>query len=95
MTDLFFTLIIIALLTGFFFYIREQERKTSKLINALLSKDTTDYVSRTLAENTQIKPEVNGNTNPDLISMEQLDDDAFDAHIKATLDNKLVDQEVV
>jgi hypothetical protein len=94
MTEIIFAIIIIALLVGFGWYIREQERKISKLINALLAKDSQEYVNRTLAENTQIKPEVNGPQDPDLIPMDQLSEEGFDSHIQAMLNNKVADQEV-
>lgn len=94
MTDFIFAFIILALLGCFAWYVREQGKERSKLLNALLAKDSQDYVNRTLAENTTIKPEVNGNTNLDLMPFDQLSDDQFDEHIQATLGNEVVDQEV-
>lgn len=95
MTDIAFTIIILALLGGFGWYIREQHKQHTKLINAILAKDSQEYVNRTLAENTTIKPEVNGPQDPDLIPMDQLSEEGFDNHIQAVLHNQVADQEVV
>lgn len=96
MTDITFGIIILALLGGFSWYVYKQEQKEAKLINAILSKDSQEYVSRTLAENTKIKPEINGaEEEPDLMSMDQLTDEGFDSHIQAMLNNKVADQEVI
>ena len=95
MTEAFLTIIILALIGVFMWYIKKQEATVSKLINAVLSKSGDEYVNRTLADNTQIKPEINGHHNPDLVAMDQLSDEQFDAHIAAQLDNEdAVDQEV-
>lgn len=93
MTELTFGIIIIAILVGFGWYIREQNRERSKLINAILAKDSQEYVNRTLAENTKIVPEINAK-DPDLIPVDELNDDQWEAHIKA-MNNEIKDQEIV
>lgn len=92
MTEIVFGVIILALLGGFGWYVREQERAKSKLINALLAKDSQEYVNRTLADNTKIEPEVT--RDPDLIPMDQLNEEDFDKHIQATL-NQEEEEEIV
>ena len=92
MSEVILGVIILALLGGFGWYIREQNRERLKLINAILAKDSQEYVNRTLAENTKITPEINKG-DPDLIAMDQLDDEAFDKHIQATLGNSVEDEE--
>ncbi len=95
MTDIILTAIIIVLLGGFGWYIREQEKVKTKLINAILAKDSNEYINRTLAENTKIEPEINAPQNPELIPFDQANEEQFDAHIQATLGNDLSDQEIV
>ncbi len=75
--------IIVVLLGGFGWYVREQEQVKTKLINAILAKDSQEYVSRTLADNTTIKPEINGDQKSDLIPMDRLTEEEFDNHIAA------------
>ena len=85
MTELILTAIIVTLLGGFGWYVREQNRERSKLINAILAKDSQEYVSRTLADSTEIvKPEVNPPS--DLIPETQLSDEDFDKHIQSQLE---------
>lgn len=93
MTDIIFAIIILCLLVGFGWYVREQSKERSRLINAILAKNSQEYVNRTLAEQTKITPEIN-KTDPDLVPMDQLSDEAFDKHIQATLGNDIEDQEV-
>lgn len=93
MNELIFGTIILSLLVGFGWYVREQSRERSRLINAILAKDSQDYVNRTLAENTKIEPIVNKG-DPDLIPTDELSDDQFMEHIKA-MNNKVVEQEIV
>lgn len=59
MTDLIFGGIIIVLLGAIGWIIRENSIERSKLINAILAKNSQEYVTRTLAENTKIEPEIN------------------------------------
>jgi hypothetical protein len=94
MSEIILAIINIILLGGFGWYVREQSRERAKLINAILAKDSHDYVQRTLAENTKITPEINGKQDPDLVPMDQLSDELFDKHIQQTLGNNIEDQEV-
>ncbi len=95
MTELILAGIIVVLLGGFGWFVREQNRERSKLINAILAKDSQEYVNRTLADSTQVlKPEVNP-TDPDLLPMDQLSEEDFDKHIQATLGNSVEDEEQV
>lgn len=95
MTEIIFGVIILILVSAFCWYIRESNEERVKLINAILAKNTQEYVTRTLADATkEIKPEVNPQ-DPDLIPMDQLDEEAFDAHIQQTLGNETTDEEHV
>ena len=77
----------LALIVAFGFYVKEHNQEKARLINAILSKDSQDYVQRTLAENTKIEPEIN-KKDPDLVPFEQLNDEQFDKHIQETLANE-------
>lgn len=83
MTELILGGIIISLLVGFGWYVRESHREHSKLVNALLAKNSQEYVERTLADHTEIKPEIQ--TNPDLMRVEDMSDEEFDNHIAQEL----------
>lgn len=94
MIDLILFVIILILLGGFGWYAREQERVKTKLINAILAKDSTEYVNRTLADKTElIVPQV-ADKDPDLIAMDQINDEQFDAMIQSTLENEVAEQEI-
>ena len=94
MTDLILGAIIIVLLGGFGWYVREQEKTKSKLINALLAKDSQEYVSRQLADQTEIvKPEIQ--TPSEIVSTDQLNDEEFDKHIQEQLNSEVTDEEYV
>lgn len=93
-TEVLFTVIIFAILLAFGWYVRESNREKSKLINGILAKSSQDMVNMTLADQTEIKPEVN-KLDPDLVSMDQLDDEGFDQHIQRTLGNEVTDEEMV
>lgn len=95
MTEIIFGVIILILVSAFCWYIRESNTERVKLINHILSKNTQEYVTRTLADATEkIKPEVNP-ADPDLIPFDQLDEEAFDKHIQQTLGNEQTDEEQV
>lgn len=83
MSEIILGVIIIVILGGFGWYVREEKKETSKLINAILAKDSTDYVSRTLADGTEIKPDINPPT--DLIPESQLSQDEFEQGIEDQL----------
>lgn len=95
MSEVILGLVIAALLGVFGWYVREQGRERSKLINAILAKDSTEYVNRTLAEKTEaLRPQVN-TSNPDLIPMDQVNDEQFDAMIAKQLGTEVTDEEQV
>ena len=48
----------------------------------------------TFADNTKITPEI-AKQDPDLIPMDQLNDEQFDAHIQGQLSNDVAEQETV
>ena len=83
MIEVLFTIIILVLLAGFAWYIRESNKEKAKLVNALIAKDATEMTNLTLADQTTIKPEVN--REPDLVPMDQVDDEKFDEHIQEVL----------
>ncbi len=87
MIDLILFAIILVLLGGFGWYVREQEKVKTKLINAILAKDSTEYVNRTLADATDVvKPDMTPNFSSDLVPETQLSDEDFDAHIAQQLE---------
>lgn len=88
-------LIIFALLGAFSWYVRESNRDKTKLINGILAKNSQEYVERTLAENTEIKPEIGNNVPSEFVDMSTLDEEGFDKHIQQTLGNEITDEEVV
>lgn len=95
MIDLILTGIIIALIVGFGWHMRESAKAQNKLINALLSKTPQDLTNLTLADHTTIKPEVT-KADPDLVPTDQMTDDEFMDHIHAqNLNDVGEDQEVV
>lgn len=87
-------IVIIAILVLFGWYIRESNKDKTKLLNGILAKSPQDMVNMTLADNTIIEPEVN-KPDPDLMNMETLSDEEFDAHIQKTLGNQIEDEEIV
>ncbi len=86
MIEILLFAIIVVLLGGFGWYVREQEQVKTKLINAILAKDSQEYVNRTLADNTEIvKPDIQPRIPSDLIPETQLSDEDFDKHIQDSL----------
>ena len=77
----------VALLATFGWYVHESNKEKAKLVNALLSKSPQDMVNMTLADQTEIKPQVGPDKDPDLIPMDQLTDEEFDNHIAQELMN--------
>ena len=75
-TELIFSGIILVLLGGFGWYVREQERFKSKLINAILAKDSTEFRDLELTDKVKpIKPSVQ--PPPDFIPESDISDEEF------------------
>lgn len=80
MIELILAGIIIALLLGFGWYVREQEREKSKLINAILAKNPQEFNDLNLTDKLKPqKPQVE--KPPDLVSTEDMTDEEFDKQI--------------
>lgn len=92
--DIFLGLVCLGLIGAFVLYVRETNREKQKLINALIARNAQETANLTFADNTKITPEVT-KPDPDLIPMDQLNDEQFDEHIQATLNNQTVEQEIV
>lgn len=60
---------------------RESRLERSKLINALMAKNNQEMVNLEIADKTQIKANVPVE-NPDLVPIENLDQEAFEKIIK-------------
>lgn len=84
--------IIIVLIAGFGWYVHETNRERSKLVNSLLSKTPQDYVNMTLADQTQIKPEVK---HEDIVTEDQLSQDEWEDRLADSLSNKVEDEQII
>lgn len=86
-TELIFGVIILVLLGGFSWYVREQERFKSKLINAILAKDSNEFRDLELTDKVKpIKPPVQ--TPPDFIPESELTDEEFSKLHNIELNNQ-------
>ena len=94
MIELIFGAIIFSLLAVLVWLVYLHDKRVNKLINAILAKTPQDLTNLTLAENTQIKPEIN-KTDPDLVPLDQLNEEQFDRHIQSMLSNQKTDEEIV
>ncbi len=85
MSDIFLGLIAIGELVAFVGYVYLSNEEKKKLINAVLSKNAQEFTNLTFADQTKIEPDIK--SNPDLMPIENLDDEAFDKHIQEELNN--------
>ena len=77
-------LVVIAFLICLLGYSEHENRKErAKLLNSIIAKNAQELTNLTLADQTTIKPEINGQS--DLMPMEQADDEKFDEHIQEVL----------
>lgn len=84
MTELIFGVIIVSLLAGFMFFIREEKRERAKLINALIAKTAQDAVNLGLTDKlAPLKPQEE--KAPDMVPLDQLTEEEFDNHISQEL----------
>lgn len=87
MSDIFVGLIAIGELVAFVAYVYLSNKEKTKLVNALISKNAQDMTNLTLADQTQIKPEVT--VPPDLIPTDEMNDEKFDQMIQEQLNGDL------
>lgn len=83
MSEFFLGVISIGELVAFVAYVYLTNKEKAKLVNALMSKDSTEFVHNTLADQTKIEPEIK--SNPDLLPIENLNEEEFDKHIQEEL----------
>lgn len=85
-TVFFFSVILIGLVAMHAFYVMETNKEKKSLINALIAKNPDDYRNLTLADKVApIKPQ--DQKPPDMIPLDQLSEEDFDAHISDELAN--------
>lgn len=82
MIEALLTVIILALIGAFSFYVHESNKEKAKLVNALIAKDAQELTNLTLADQTTIKPQVK---QPDLVPFEDMGEAEFDKHIEDQL----------
>lgn len=81
MTELILGGILLVVLGGFGWYVREEERFKSKLINAILAKDSVEYLDRNFADTLESKKETKDKP-PELVLEQDLTDEDFSRHIE-------------
>ena len=86
MSEIFLGLLAILQLTGFICYVYITNQEKAKLVNAIIARNAQEMTNLTLADQTQIKPEVSV-PNPDLVPTDQMTDEQFDDHIQQELTN--------
>ena len=90
-TELILFGIILVLLGGFGWYVREQERFKSKLINAILAKDGNEFRDLELTDKVKpIKPPIQ--TPPDFVPESELTDEEFSKLHNIQLNQELNNQ---
>ncbi len=83
--DIALGLVSLSLVIAFVFYVRESNKEKAKLINALIAKTPEQARDLDLADKVApIQPAVTPQ-QPDLVPLENVDEEEFEQHIKEQL----------
>ena len=85
MMEVVFGLIVLALIGAFVLYVKESNKEKAKLINALMARTPKEAMELTMADKLQIKQDSSPATPPDMVPLEDVNQDEFEELVKDQL----------